>query len=904
MASSDLSRNTQPLYRFKDFVLNPSGQALTFCGTPVALGGRAFDILTLLVERAGEVVGRDEIFARVWPGLVVHEHNLKVNVGNLRRALAGVDPHSDFVATIAGRGYKFVALVEGEMPLSANSRIALPGSHVLPPTPPFLFGREEAIKTIILKTDLPGYVTVVGPGGAGKTSIAIECATRAGGSAEDVAFADLAALNDPRFVVPALAAALGVSMGLDDPIAGVIDELSRRKLIFVVDNCEHVIVTIAALIERIAAASPDARIIATSREPLRTRSEHPYFLERLPCPDPQDDFVLEDALASPAVQLFLARVGHQTPQALEAETAKSIVAVCSRVDGLALAIELAAGTAGGPAMPNLKRLKDGSLGEMRRGPRDSPLRHQTLQATLDWSFRLLPDTEALLLSLLSVFTTRFTSDDAEAIYAAGEIDATAGRDALGQLVAKSLVSANARSGTLTYRLVESTWTYASQRLITSDCLDAAKRHFAERILDKLTMAEREWPVMTSREWLRKHRDQIHDLRSALGWAFGPEGNERIGTQLVVAGLPLWQELSLFKEMLAAIGLAQNSTAFSTLSPISASNAALARAWAMTLGLSMHADTDKAWQESNDCAERTANLDFLVRSIFGQAVSLTYSGRPIAALRAIESFIETNDYDPALDFDGTRLMGHIEVYAGRLPSARTRLDGLLKHLGNGAESTAVSRFQVDLPVAVRFSLSLLCWLQGEHGRASTLAEQAIRRAVELDHMISLGNALSLTGLPLSFLVGDFDEARRRQQMLAGVTRRENVGIYVGTSEFFAGALAAQQGDPAGLSVMERSIDALNERRWRARLPFYAALLAEAWLTFGHAAQAELCLRKALAFPWLRQEPWCHPELHRVAGLVLIAKGQPDAARRHFRISLRMADRMGASGLRQRTEASIG
>ncbi|WP_200866960.1 winged helix-turn-helix domain-containing protein [Sphingobium sp. Ant17] len=282
MARSDLSRNTHAVYRFKGFELKPAEQALSCRGTPVAVGGRAFDILTLLVERAGDVVDRSEIFARVWPGVTVHEHNLKVNVGNLRRVLATFDPHSEFVVTIAGRGYKFVAPVDGEIISNGNSRSALPGSHVLPPTPPHLFGREEAIDTIIAKTNRPGYVTIVGPGGAGKTSVAIECATRAAGCAENVAFADLAALSDPRFLVPALATALGVSMSLSDPIAGVIDELSHRELVFIIDNCEHVIVSIAALIERIAVASPNARIIATSREPLHTRSEHAYYLERYP----------------------------------------------------------------------------------------------------------------------------------------------------------------------------------------------------------------------------------------------------------------------------------------------------------------------------------------------------------------------------------------------------------------------------------------------------------------------------------------------------------------------------------------------------------------------------------------------------------------------------------------------
>jgi len=156
----------QGAYTFGDFRLLPERQALSYRSKPVTLGGRGFDILTLLVARAGDVVSKADLFAHVWPDYLVHDHNLKVNVGNLRRVLAEFDPSTDYIATIAGRGYKFVAPVESDA-LHALQSADAPGSHyTAPPNVPHLFGREEAILQICRQIEAPGYVTIVGPGGA------------------------------------------------------------------------------------------------------------------------------------------------------------------------------------------------------------------------------------------------------------------------------------------------------------------------------------------------------------------------------------------------------------------------------------------------------------------------------------------------------------------------------------------------------------------------------------------------------------------------------------------------------------------------------------------------------------------------------------------------------------------
>jgi len=894
----------QGVFGFGDFSLLPERQALSYKGKPVTLGGRGFDILTLLVERAGEVVSKAELFAHVWPDYIVHDHNLKVNVGNLRRVLADLDPETDYIATIAGRGYKFVATVTSGHP-PAGQQGGAPGDHFTgPPSVPSLFGRDGAVAQICQQLAQPGYVTIVGPGGAGKTSLAVTAALQCCDTRDAVAFVDLSTLTDPRFVVPAVASALGVSLGLDDPIGGVIELLRRRNLLLIVDNCEHVIAMAAAIVERISSEAPDARILATSREPLRTRREQIHFLSGLAYPGDAQTVSAEEALSFPAVQLFISKTQNPGSTAMSDEYVRNIVSICARLEGLALAIELAAGTANALAPSALEQLFNHGFETMSRGPRDAPLRHQTLEATLDWSYRLLPDREAILLELLSVFSGGFTADDVEAIYPAGDLDPMAGRDALSQLAAKSLISSEFKGGVLLYRLPESTGAYAAQRLFGAPYREQARRHYAERVRDKMQNAEREWALQTSREWLRRYRSQIDDVRAVIAWAFDPSGDAGIGVEVVVAALPLWQELSAFKEMLAAIELVEAAGAAAPeLASLARVKLSTARAWAMTLARRMHPRTGAAWDESIRDAGIVKDREFALRAIGGQAVFLAYSGRPLAALRSMNHYAAASGLDWDTAPDGKRLLAHVEVYAGRFSSASVRLEELAATWGDLDDGRGLSRFQVELPVAIGLSQAFLLWLQGDALRASDLAARAIDRATDLDHMISLGNSLSLAGLPIAYLSGDLASASRLQQQLAEVSRRENVGIYEGTSRFFEGAIQAARGDEGGLALMQQSISELDAHGWRARVAFYRSLLAEAWVDFGEIQRGEECLREILRDRNVREERWCHPELLRVGGLIEARRGREDDATRLFDKSLRCAARMGAVAAVERTTASM-
>ena len=894
----------QTAYQFGDFRLLPEAQALLHKGKPVPLGGRGFDILTLLVARAGEVVSKADLFAHVWPDYIVHDHNLKVNVGNLRRSLAELDPVTEYITTITGRGYKFVAALEIDRPAPARQVVSSTSHHIAAPRARQLLGREDAIRQISEKLDQPGYVTIVGPGGAGKTSLAVAVAQQSGGAGEAVAFADLSTLSDPRFVVPAIASAFGVSLGFDDPIAGVIEVLRSNKLILVVDNCEHVIAMAATVVERISAELPAARIIATSREPLRTRHEQIHFLTGLAYPDQTTALSTGDALQFPAIQLFISKACGSGNLEPSDDYVRSVVSICTRLDGLALAIELAAGTASALAPSALDDLFKDGFDTMNRGARDAPLRHQSLEATLDWSYRLLPDREAVLLGLLSVFSGRFSTEDVEAMYSAGALEPMTGRDALSQLVAKSLVSAEYDGSTMYYRLAESTGTYAARRLLGSPHTGKARRQFAVRTRDKLQIAEREWSSQTSREWLGKYRRQIDDVRSAIGWAFDPAGDAALGAELVVAALPLWQELSAFREMLEAIDLASsNSTALVGLASSGRTKLSTARAWAMTLARHMHPQTDDAWRESIFHANGSRDAEFQVRAVCGQAVFLAYSGRPRTALRSMNDFAAAKGLDWATAPDGKRLLAHIQIYAGELDSASAHLEALMNDWGHVKEGYGLSRFQVDLPAGIRLSLALVSWLRGDSDRASDLASLAIERAVDLDHMISLGNAISLAGLPIAFVDGNLETASQLQLQLADVSRRESVGIYEGTATFFAGAIQSARGDKAGFTLMQDSITGLLRGSWRARVPFYRSLLAEAYIAAGEMQLAENSLRAVLGEIGIREERWWHPDLWRVAGMIEAGNARPHHAVRYFQKSLDSAVAMGAGAATRRTRLAM-
>src|SRR5882757_4170373 len=302
--------------------------------TPVRLGSRAFDTLAALVGRAGEVVGKEELIARVWPQTFVEESNLKIQVSALRRALGDGHAGNRFIMTVPGRGYNFVAPVSLEEPPrgSLPPTIAPAGVHNLPLAVTRMIGRDETVTALISRLSRQRLVTILGPGGIGKTTLALDLAERMIESYEHgVWLVDLAPLGDPRLVPSAVATVLGLEIRTEDPLQALVAAVRDNRMLLLLDNCEHVIDAAAGLAAALLGGAPGISILATSREPLGVTGEFQHHLGPLGLPRASSRLTAAEAATFPAVQLFVERVAAIVEDfALTDANAPLVVEICRR----------------------------------------------------------------------------------------------------------------------------------------------------------------------------------------------------------------------------------------------------------------------------------------------------------------------------------------------------------------------------------------------------------------------------------------------------------------------------------------------------------------------------------------------------------------------------------------------
>jgi DNA-binding winged helix-turn-helix (wHTH) protein len=365
-----------------------AGQRLLLEGDkPVRLGSRAFDILAALVERAGEVVDKEQLRARAWPDTFVEESNLKIQVSALRRALGDGQGGQRYIVAVPGRGYNFVAPVSREEPAHAlpAPAIAPAGVHNLPVAITRMIGREEAVAALVSRPLHQRLVTIVGPGGIGKTTVGLAVAERMiAGYEHGVWQVDLAPLGDPRLVPSAVATVLDLEIRAEDPLPSLIAGLRDKRMLLVLDNCAHVIDAAATLSAAVLNGAPGVSILATSREPLGVAGEHEYRLGPLSIPQTSSGLTAAEAAAFPAVQLFVERVTAIVEDfALTDANAPLVVEICQRLDGLPLAIEFAAARVEVLGVEGLAARLDDSLPSLGARRRTATPRHRTMRAVID-----------------------------------------------------------------------------------------------------------------------------------------------------------------------------------------------------------------------------------------------------------------------------------------------------------------------------------------------------------------------------------------------------------------------------------------------------------------------------------------------------------------------------------------
>ncbi|HEV2673013.1 MAG TPA: winged helix-turn-helix domain-containing protein [Aliidongia sp.] len=523
-------------FRFGRYVLTPALRLLVADGVPVPLGQRTLDILAALVEQWPAVVSKDALMQRIWGAQIVEENTLAVHVSALRKALEDGRDGVHLIGTVPRRGYQLLTAVLTE---AAQIPPQLPVSGNLPRVETPIVGRDAEVEEIANLLGTQSLVTVAGPGGIGKTRLALAVAAHlAGAFSEGIWWVDLAATTDPDRVAEAVARALGLVLTDEQPLVRLVAGLKGARRLLILDNCEYVADGVAPLAVALREAS-GCRLLVTSLEPLGVACEQVKRLEPLAVPLAGVTTAAE-ALRAPAVELFMACVHRTAPDFVFGDdNAEAVVLVCRRLDGIPLALELAAARAALLGARALARRLDERLLDLSGDRRDALAKHRTLRALLDWSYGLLNPTEQVVLRRLGVFAGGCTLEAAENVVADATLPDWQVAPHVASLIAKSLVIAQRTAQGARYKLLETTRAYARERLAEAGEVADVSRLHAEYLLRLFEQADIASEKLGPEIALKPLGPELDNLRAALDWCFGPSKSIGLGLALTAASVEYW-----------------------------------------------------------------------------------------------------------------------------------------------------------------------------------------------------------------------------------------------------------------------------------------------------------------------------------------------------------------------------
>lgn len=777
------------VFRFDNFQVHAAQRSLLRDGQPVDLGSRAFDLLVALCRQRGQVVSNRELLAAAWPNRVVEEGSVRAHIASLRKALGDGVGNRRYISNVPMRGYCMVVPVEVAAlpPPAAASPIAdeAPGAsppaaaratEPPPPTDPVddteawrlpesagLVGRDREAALLLEELRKHRCVTLVGAGGIGKTSVALPVARHFAQSVgAELVLVELAMLTKGELVPMALASALGVVVPGQQPLQAITRQLGgERRVLLVLDNCEHVIDGVALAAEQLLSQAPGLRVLATSRESLRIRGEWVRRLESLPVPplaSPGRPGTLDEAMRYPAVRLFVERASAAAGGfELGDDEVPLLCQLCRRLDGIPLAIELAAGAVDTVGLRGLAERLGSRLGSrlvlVGRGRRTALPRHQTLRATLDWSHGLLPEAEQALLARLSVFRGLFTHAAALAVFD-GQPEVL--DESLAGLVAKSLLVSERKGAERVYRLLETTREYAAERLAAAGAREQVALRHAQFLLQLVRAAPDTPHGSPPLRW-------IDDVREAVLWAAARPDTQALGVSLVAWSAPQWFSLSLLAEYRQ---LAEAALATIAAGPPEAFKAADEMRLAEALGHTLwHTRGDgaamtAAFGRGLALAEQLQDTAYRLRCSWGLWLVCNAEGDHVGSRRLAEQFgriAEASD-DPAVHLTHDRMMALGCHFQGDQAQAGESARRVLQRVPVRAAVAPRRDAGFDPRVAGLTVLARVQWLQGLPLQALQHAEDAVNEALAIDHDLSLCYAIAIAAAPVAFWCGDLERAR--------------------------------------------------------------------------------------------------------------------------------------------------
>jgi predicted ATPase len=819
-------------YQLGPFRLDPDAGLLTRDGGPAGLGARAVAVLRTLVERANECVPKARIFEVAWPGLVVEESNLAAQILAIRRVL-GQAGGGRWIETLPRRGYRFVGPVRALREARAAESTSPTRSNLPEPLTSFV-GRERELAEIKRLLATRRLLTLLGVGGIGKTRLALQLGAEVVDAYRDgVWLVDLASLADPALVPSAVAQVLGVREGASEPLADMLCAcLKRSQLLLILDNCEHVLGECARLAEATLRQAGGLTILATSREPLRVQGEQIYPLPALSLPDPSAS--ADSVQRSEAVRLFVERAQRQQPGfALTPGRARAVAELCIHLDGIPLALELAAARMRSLSVEQiLARLGD-RFRLLTAESRTALPRQQTLRAALDWSFDLLTEGERAVLTRLAVFAGGFTLEATAAVASDATIAPDAVSDLVGQLVSRSLVIVETGAPQARYRLLETTRAYAQEKLAESGEAEAIRRRHARYFSKRFEHTYEDWLRMRDTEWDALYRPELDNLRAALDWSMDAQADPVLGVRLCAGSASLWwRDLALRRE-----GRERVQAALASMGP-GTSELDQARLWFWRAFLKVERP-----QAAEDY-QRAAALYRRARDAAGAGISLHHAAAELAYTGQLERasplfaealpLLESAALPKALA-EYFRSFGNLKMLAGDFAGARANFEkGLALCREAGADS---------LEHSLLASLAELAWMTGDLDTALATYGEAISLA---RRWIPAG--MTSLGIYLTNLAGVRTERGELDEALAvareGLPLRRQAWGAWGTLDHLAlrAALAGKIGTGARLAgyadrawMLKEATRQPNEARARGRLqsllrerlspPDFERLLAE-------------------------------------------------------------------------------
>jgi predicted ATPase/DNA-binding winged helix-turn-helix (wHTH) protein len=886
---------------FGSFRLSVTERLLEKGGEPVQLGSRALDILIALVERPAEVVSKKELISRVWPDLLVDEGSLRFHVSALRKALGQGRSDTRYVTNVSGRGYCFVAPISRVASQPAPPRNSLARSPVgLPPSPTRMVGRDETVRFISEALSARRFLTIVGPGGIGKTTVAAAVShsmlTAFDGA---VHWVDFGPLCTPSLVPNRVASTVGLPGNFDDALAALPAFLRDRRMLLVLDSCEHLVETIAPLAERIFGEAPEVHILATSREPLQVEGERVHRIDPLAFPPDDAALTAACALTFPAVRLFVERAAADGFELNDAE-ASIVGKVCRKLDGVALALELAAGRVGAYGIKGIESLLDSPCRLLWRGRRTALPRHQTLCALLDWSCNLLPESERMILRRLSVFVGAFSLEAAQFVAAGNILEREQVAEAIAGLVAKSLIAVeNHHAGTL-YRLLDTTRAYVLAKMVDSgERHTIAQRHatyyceFLERIeIASLICAKSDG---TAERW--RH---ISNARAALEWSFSEQGDKELGTALAAASAPLFLELSLLTECRFWMerAIAEHGERGDRREMELKEALAVSLMFVKGNSEEVHAALTTAL-----ALAQALELPYHQMRLFaGQYTFLMRTGdfRRAAAVAEQNQAVAKRTADPTAMMIAEWMLGISHHLLGDQATARRYCETALKPAA--IQNSSLIRSGYDQRIRALVMLARSLWLEGYAGRAVSIATQALHRANALDHPVSLC-VCWISAVTVFVWTGDWSEADRIIDRLIACAEKYSLRPYHAIGLGLKGELSLRQGDAqAGQNLLTACLDALEAGQHQSLTAVFISSLATAMARAGRIDEADATIDKAMAFGEPTRSHFHLPEMMRIKGELRASRQRSSEAENWFSRSIDLAREQSSLAWELRTATS--